>query len=238
MRHTLLVITVLMSSISYASEIVKKEPKRGVLIAIEGIDGSGKSTLANHLYNALREEYTQVFLTQEPGGTEIGKKISELVQTQTIPLDPNAEFFLFVAARAQHVKEIITPRLKEKDIIICDRFTDSSLAYQGYGRDLDKDLINTTNALVTNGIKPDLTIFVEISSEIALKRIKKRNSPKSIFEKETLLPKVAKGFEEIFSPKNNYPNKFIIVQGKDSEKEVAQQTINIVQNWLKNDLKI
>lgn len=233
MKYLILFATV--SSISCAMEIVKKEPKRGIFIAIEGIDGSGKSTLAQHLHNALQQKYYNVQLTKEPGGTISGQKIRDIVHTQKTPLDPKAEFLLFAADRAQHFTEVIEPLLKQKYIIISDRWADSSLAYQGYGRGLDKDIINTVNTWAMNGRRPDFTIFVKISPTIALKRIKKRNNDISIFEKEYLLKEVAKGFEEIFS---KYPSKYITVHGKESEEEVAQQTINTVQNWLQNDLKI
>lgn len=234
MRHAILIATVLLSQLSHAMEPKKKEPKQGILIAIEGIDGSGKSTLAAHLCRALEQQYKKVFLTQEPGGTGIGKKISEFVQTQTT-LDPEAEFLLFAAARAQHFTEIIAPLHKSNWIIISDRCADSSLAYQGYGRGLDKNMIKTTNQRVMKGVKPDLTIFVDVPVKVAIARINKRNNNISTFEKEDLLKKVADGFEKIFS---NYQGKYIRITGTDSEAEVAKQTINTVQNWLKNDLKI
>lgn len=198
MKYMMISATLMLSIISHAMETEKTQLSRGVLIAIEGIDGSGKSTLARHLYDALQEKYAHVQLTKEPGDTEVGKKIREIVQTQTIPLDPLAEFLLFAADRTEHFSQMIIPHLKENYIIISDRLADSSLAYQGYGRGLDKDMIKSINARAMHNRQPDLTIFVKIPVETALERIQKRNEAVSAFEKKSFLKKVAAGFEEIY----------------------------------------
>jgi dTMP kinase len=170
----------------------------GILIAIEGIDGSGKSTLARHLHDALQNKYTHVKLTKEPGDTEVGKEIREIVQTQTTPLDSKTEYLLFAADRSEHFSKMIEPLLKENYVIISDRLADSSLAYQGYGRGLDKDKIKLINAWAMHNRQPDLTIFVQVPVKTALERIQKRNEALSTFEKEPFLKKVATGFEEIY----------------------------------------
>jgi dTMP kinase len=198
MKCMMISATLMLSVIAHAMETPKIELNRGILIAIEGIDGSGKSTLANHLYNALQPKYAHVKLTKEPGDTEVGKKIREIVQTQTTPLDPKTEFLLFAADRAEHFSKMIELLLKQNYIIISDRLADSSLAYQGYGRDLDKNMIASVNRWAMDKITPDLTIFVKVPDETALERIQKRNETVSTFEKEPFLKKVAAGFEKIY----------------------------------------
>ncbi len=199
----------------------KAQLNRGFLITIEGIDGSGKSTLAKHLYDALEQKYAHVKLTKEPGDTEVGKKIREIVQTQATPLDPKTEFLLFAADRAEHFSKMIEPLLKENYLIISDRLADSSLAYQGYGRKLDKDTIKSINAWAMHNRQPDLTIFVKVPVETALERIQKRNETVSVFEKAPFLQRVANGFEKIYEQYQN-TEQF----KKDFRKEAQQLYIN------------
>lgn len=196
MKYFIILTSFFISTVSFAMQIT---PQRGILIAIEGIDGSGKSTFARHLYDALQQTYSHVKLTKEPGDTQAGKKIRELVQNQQEPLDPIAEFLLFAADRAEHFSKMILPLLKENYIIISDRLADSSLAYQGYGRGLDKKMIKTINKWAMQDIKPDLTIFIKVPVETALERIEKRNETISTFEKKEFLEKVENGFEKIYT---------------------------------------
>lgn len=119
--------------------------KSGILIAIEGIDGSGKSTLAKNLFSSLEQQRFDTILTKEPGDSELGKEIRELVCTQNIPISSRAQYLLFAADRAQHFDELIIPALQQNKLIICDRLSDSSLAYQGYGNGLSTDMIKSIN---------------------------------------------------------------------------------------------
>lgn len=198
MKHIMICATLLLSIISHAMEPEKIQLNRGFLIAIEGIDGSGKSTLAHHLHTALEQKYSHVELTKEPGGTELGKKIREMLQTQPTPVCSIAESLLFAADRAQHFFEM-EQLLQQNCLIISDRLADSSLAYQGYGRGLDQTWIKDNNKKAMNGRQPDLTIFVKVPVKTALERIQKRNETQSVFEKEPFLQKVADGFEDIYS---------------------------------------
>jgi dTMP kinase len=195
MKYFIILTSFFISTASIAMEVV---PQRGILIAIEGIDGSGKSTFARHLEDALHKTYAKVKLTKEPGDTEVGKKIREMVQRQNEPLDAKTEFLLFAADRAEHFSKVIQPLLEKNYIIISDRLADSSLAYQGYGKELDKEMIKSINTWAMNGIKPDLTIFLKVHEKIALERIQKRNEAITAFEKEPFLKKVAQGFEKIY----------------------------------------
>jgi dTMP kinase len=142
---------------------------RGLLITVEGGEGSGKSTLARVLAERLKERGHAVCLTREPGGTEFGQVVERLLTEKRAPA-PLAELLLFEADRAEHVREVIQPALEEGTIVICDRFSDSSLAYQGYGRRIDLGLIRRLNDEATLGLKPDLTLLVDVPSEVGLSR--------------------------------------------------------------------
>ncbi|HLJ30829.1 MAG TPA: dTMP kinase [Candidatus Babeliales bacterium] len=223
MKYFLLIITCI-ATLSQAMETtLPKKTKRGALIAIEGIDGSGKSTLAKHLFNALEEKYrylTHIVLTKEPGDTEVGKKIREIVQFQRKPLHPVTEYLLFAADRTEHFNKVIIPALQSNSIVISDRLADSSLAYQGYGRRIDKDKIRETNKWAMQHTKPDLTIFVKVPLEVAIERIQKRNEDFSTFEKASFLADVKSGFEEIYG---SYTNSILFEQLEKSLQEFCVQ---------------
>lgn len=138
---------------------------RGVFITLEGGDGSGKSTQAQAIAEHLRQRGIAVCVTEEPGGTALGHSVRKFLEEQVraeAPLAPEAELFLFEAARAQHVAQVIRPALERGEVVVCDRFTDSTLAYQGYGRGLDKGQIETCNAIAAGGLRPDLTLLLDV----------------------------------------------------------------------------
>jgi len=202
---------------------------KGLLIAIEGIDGSGKSTLAHNLFTLLHSKQYSVLLTKEPGDTALGKKIRELVQTQTIPLATKSEYLLFAADRAQHFSELIIPALTQKKIIISDRLSDSSLAYQGYGRGLELERLHQINQWAMNDTTPNLTIFVRVPVDTALERVTKR-SELSVFEKKHFLEKVANGFEMLYKNRTNV----IIVDGTQSPDILTINAHNAFEQWINN----
>lgn len=202
--------------------------KKGFLISIEGIDGSGKSTLAKNIYQYLINKNFQVILTREPGGTNFGLKVREIVQKKEEPIFDKAEYLLFSADRAEHFNKVIIPGLKANKIIISDRMADSSLAYQGYGRGLDIELIKQINNWAMNGIQPDLTIYVKIDIDTAISRINKRNETLTAFEKKPLMEKVSKGFDEIFKNKNNV----IILDGNQDQETLLKEAINNIERHI------
>lgn len=212
-----------------------KQLNRGILIAIEGIDGSGKTTLAQSVNATLAQQGFDTVLTREPGDSALGKKIRELVQTQTMPISPKAEFLLFAADRAQHFHELVIPALENKKLVISDRLADSSLAYQGYGRGLYIPTLRTINSFAMNTLQetyinpyaPDITIFVRVPVKVALERCKKRSSL-SIFEQEKFLESVALGFEEIYKSCIDY----VAVDGTTSPEELTTQVCNKIKNWI------
>ena len=203
--------------------------KEGILVAIEGIDGSGKSTLAQSLYKKLFSHGYSSLLTKEPGDTPLGKKIRELVQYQDISINAKAEYLLFAADRAQHFTEIIIPALKEKKLILSDRLADSSLAYQGYGRNLDLTILASINKWAMNDIQPHITVFVQAPINIIFERIKSRNML-STFEKEAFLHKVTIGFETMYRNRTDV----IFVDGTEQPPIVMQKTYDALLQKLEN----
>ncbi len=149
--------------------------RRGVLITLEGGEGSGKSTQAGALAEFLRDEGYAVLLTEEPAGTELGRLIKGVFEQraageQSAAVNAVTELFLFEAARAQHVAEVIRPALERGQVVLCDRYTDSTLAYQGYGRGLSLDHIRACNHIATGGLAPDLTLLLDVPPEVGLAR--------------------------------------------------------------------
>ncbi len=142
-------------------------------ISIEGPDGSGKSTQARLLADHLASQGYAVLFSREPGGTEIGDQIRRVIMSlDNKRMSPQAEFLLFSASRAQLVREVIQPRLAAGGVVVCDRFYDSSLAYQGYGHQLDLDQLRSVTEFVTGGLVPDLTLLLDLPSEAGLSRRK------------------------------------------------------------------
>ncbi|MCP4164974.1 MAG: dTMP kinase [Chloroflexi bacterium] len=140
-------------------------------ITFEGIEGSGKTTQVNLILGWLRNQTDKVLLTREPGGTAIGDHIREiLLHPDNTDMTPEAEILLFSAARAQIVRQVLLPHLEQGWIVICDRFYDSTLAYQGYGHGLSLDALHQITDFATGGLTPDLTIFLDIGVEAGLRR--------------------------------------------------------------------
>lgn len=202
---------------------------RGILIAIEGIDGSGKTTLAGNLAQDFTNYGLSVVPTKEPGGSQLGKSIRALI-SQGIPLCAQAEYLLFAADRAQHMHEVILPAINEHKIVISDRFSDSSLVYQGFGRLLDKEYIKTINAWTTNNLKPDITLFVSLDALTAQKRVHQRKEPLSVFETEhiTFTQRLIQGFEIIFNKRTDV----IRLDGKLSAEELKKQAFTTIMDQL------
>jgi dTMP kinase len=156
----------------------------GKLITIEGLDGAGKSTLAASLSVALRARGVPVELLREPGGTHLSERVREIVKDPSLQIGARAEALLYAAARAQLVEELLTPLLAGGRWVVLDRFLDSSLAYQGAGRDLGVEAVGTLNAFATGGLTPDRTLLLRIAREGALARLRERGTPPDRLEGE------------------------------------------------------
>lgn len=145
--------------------------KKGIFITFEGIEGSGKTTQAERAFDAVKLAGYNCMFTREPGGTEVSEKIRAILLDETnSEMTPLCELLLYLASRSQNVFETILPALEKGSIVIADRFSDSTVAYQGGGRGLDKEMIKTLNDLATDGLKPDLTILVDIDPAKGLGR--------------------------------------------------------------------
>lgn len=205
----------------------------GSLITFEGIDYSGKTTQAKKLVSHLRRKGYKVILLREPGGEKVSESIRQvLLSSKNIGMNPLTELLLYIASRAQLVSKIILPALKQGKIVICDRFYDSSLAYQGYGRGLDKKMIEYLNKISTLGIKPDLTILVDIPIEIFVKRIRKNNKKKDRIEKEKIdfYKKVRDGYLKIARREKK---RFRVIDGSEEIVKVWEKVKTAIDNYFK-----
>ena len=145
--------------------------KKGLFITFEGADGCGKTTQLKNTEQFLKEKGYDVVITREPGALDIGQKIRNILLHHEGIVSDRCEMFLFLADRAQHVETFIKPAIQEGKIVLCDRHTDSTIAYQGYGRGQDINLLKTLNNIAVNGIIPDLTLLFDVSTEIAQQRV-------------------------------------------------------------------
>lgn len=171
-------------------------------ITFEGIDGSGKSTQARLLADYLAGKGTKVFFTKEPGEGKLGGAIrTEILDRRDIDIEPYAELCLFCADRAQHVRELILPKLKDGYTVICDRYYDSTLAYQGSGRGLDPDLVFRMAMASSLGVEPDITFFLSVPVEQALLRLKDRTKERNKMDEEPFEfhSRVDRGYKELIA---------------------------------------
>lgn len=155
-----------------------------MLITFEGIEGSGKSTQIELLHDYLKGKGHEVIRTREPGGTALGEALRKVLLQKDLHVLPLSEVLVFMAVRAQHIEEVIMPALAAGKIVLCDRFTDASYAYQGYGRGVDLGIIGTFNRLVTKGVTPNLTILLDCDVTMGLDRKQINNPQSDRFEEE------------------------------------------------------
>ncbi len=199
-------------------------------ISLEGIEGSGKSTQVKRLAEYLRTKGHNVLETAEPGGTRIGGKIRKLLLEPQNHMDPLAELLLYYSSRAQHVREVIYPAIQKKTGVITDRFTDSTVAYQGHARGIDMTIIQTLDDIVVPDMKPFLTILLDMDAEEGLRR-NRRAQKEDRFELENIEfhNLVRKGFLQIADEE---PERVKIVDASSGEDEVSREIIRIVEeSW-------
>lgn len=172
---------------------------KGKFISFEGIEGTGKSTQAKLLQQSLLGLGYEVILTEEPGGTLISLRIREiLLSVDHKNMKPLTELLLYNAARAQHIEEVILPALNRGAVVITDRFTDSTFAYQGYGRGIDQDLLKSIDRIATNGLRPDMTMLLDLDVETGLKRNRRINKTDRLeLEDVEFHKRVRKGYHEL-----------------------------------------
>ena len=205
---------------------------RGRFIVFEGIDGSGKSTQVNRLANWLSGltslKIPNIIVTREPGGTDFGQQLRNLLLDESTVIHPTTELLLYMADRAQHIETLLKPALSRGEWVICDRFTDSTIAYQGYGKGLSVAHIHFLNQITVNYLKPDLTFWLKIDPSSSLSRLK--STPDRI-EKlgSDYFVKVNQGFTQIAI---QYPRNREIIDATPSANEVENHIKSAIAPYL------
>lgn len=209
----------------------------GYFITIEGPEGSGKTTVAKKVVEKLNEEGINAIYTREPGGVGIAEKIRDIIlDVNNTNLDKRSEALLYAASRRQHLIEKVIPALNEGKVVICDRFVDSSLAYQGYAREIGIDEVYAINMFAIDGKMPDLTILLDIDPQVGLDRVM-QNRQEEInrldLEGIAFHKKVHKGYEII---KEKYKERFTLVNGNNSKEQVFDDVYNVVKNKINGNI--
>ncbi|MCQ2544833.1 MAG: dTMP kinase [Clostridia bacterium] len=206
---------------------------KGLFITFEGGDGSGKSTQITILKQNLEKAGKEVLITREPGGTEISEKIREIIlDKNNSEMDDMTETMLYAAARAQLVAQVIKPAIEEGKVVICDRFVDSSIAYQGYGRNLG-DSVNIINSFAIGDCMPDMTVLLKVNPREGNRRISVRNEERDRIElaSEEFHQKVYEGYLEL---EKKYSDRIVGIEATDTIENIAAVIIDRVNELLKS----
>ncbi|GGE53832.1 thymidylate kinase [Pullulanibacillus camelliae] len=210
---------------------------KGLFITFEGPDGAGKSTQLKKLAEFLKEQHIPFIMTREPGGTEIGNAIrSILLDPANDVMTQKAEVLLYAASRAQHVQETIVPALKGGNIVLCDRFVDASIAYQGYGLELSVEEVMAINQFAVSGVEPDRTYLIDLPPTEGRQRMMKRQDPNVSYELDRIEQKhltyhqrVREGFHRIYEENKQ---RICLIDGSRNIEEVFQDIVEDFQNVL------
>lgn len=207
----------------------------GKFITFEGIDGSGKSTQLRMLASELRYRGFDVLTTLEPGGTPLGRRLRAAFLETEETVSPRAELLLFAADRAQHINFLVKPALSEGKIVISDRYADATFAYQGAGRGFDEKTVNQVINLATEGLKPDLTLFFDISVEKAILRTKLRDDKEAV--KNRMDAETAEFYERVrdayLQLAKKESKRFRVIDANGSIEEIKTKVLEIVTEFLK-----
>jgi dTMP kinase len=214
----------------------------GKFIIFEGVEGCGKTTQIQRTYEWLwasrSADAPPVIITREPGGTQVGQALRQLLLDVRLqePLQERAELLLYAADRTQHVEQFLKPQLEKGAIVLCDRYTDSTIAYQGYGRGLSLELIVQINYMATDGLNGDLTLWLDVAPEIGLARAQKRGKGNRMEEEDlTFHRRVQQGYASLARA---YPQRIFRIDASLSEEEVQEQIQTLLierfPEWLGN----
>ncbi len=211
----------------------KPQRSKGLFITLEGPEGSGKSTQIGHLFSRLRKAGYFVVQTREPGGTPIAESIRNLLllSSSKEPISAHTEALLILAARSQHVAEVIKPALERGAIVLCDRFSDSTLAYQGYGRGLDRTWLREANTVATRGITPDRTLLLDLPVTVGLARRRAAAGKPNRLDRESVRfhERVRQGF---LSLAKQSPERFTVIDANRSAEAIRADVASYVVRWV------
>jgi len=200
--------------------------EKGLFLTFEGVDGCGKTTQINLLKEYFEKQNRTVLLTREPGAKGLGEKLRDILLNYDGEVSPVCESFLFLADRAQHIDTIIKPAVERGEIVLCDRHTDSTLAYQGYGRGIDLKQVKMLNNIATSGIKPDCTFVFDIDIKTSQNRVGK-NKDRMESAGIEFFERVRLGYLKIAKEE---PQRVKVIDGLQSIDKIHNEIINIVQN--------
>ncbi|MFZ5907466.1 MAG: dTMP kinase [Nitrospirota bacterium] len=205
--------------------------KKGVFLSFEGIEGTGKSTQARLLFEHLREKGLDAVLTEEPGGTAIGRKIREvLLSTDHQEMTPLTELLLYFASRTQHLAQVIIPAINRGAVVITDRFTDSTIAYQGYGRGISLDLLYSLDTIATKGMRPDLTMLLDLDVETGLSRNRETlKADRLELEDIEFHKRVRNGFLDLAAQE---PGRIKLLDASPDRDEISERIRDLVMDSL------
>ncbi len=202
-----------------------------MFISFEGGEGAGKTTQAKKLVSYLKDSGYRVTHTREPGGTVLGEKLRQVLQDTSSEVTPQAELMLYAADRAQHIEQVIMSALEAQEVVVCDRYCDATVAYQGYGRGLDLHMIERLNAWVTKGLFPDVTFLLDIAPEDGLARIMRDRRPLDRLEREQLdFHKRVRGAYLKLAGKQ--PKRFRIIDANQDVFTVSEHIIREITSLL------
>jgi dTMP kinase len=209
-----------------------EQTQRGSFITFEGIDGSGKTTQLSGIAEYLENQGKEVLKLREPGGTSIGEQIRTILLSRgNMAMSVETELMLFAAARAQLVREVIEPALAEGKWVLCDRFMDSTTVYQGYGRQIDLQMIGQLNSIAVGRCKPDLTLLFDLSVEAAGARLAARSekSDRLDLESKSFAERIRKGYLELASAE---PSRFKVIDAERSSADIEKQIKSILREGI------
>lgn len=205
--------------------------EKGLFITFEGCDGCGKTTQLELLAQYLQEHGYSVLTTREPGAKGLGTKLREILLNYDGEVSSNCESFLFLADRAQHIDNIVKPAINAGKIVLCDRHIDSTIAYQGYGRGIDRERLAYLNDLATSGLKPDLTLLFDVDTETSMQRVGK-NKDRMESAGIEFQEKVRRGYLELAKSE---PNRIKVLDSRKSIEQLHQEVLTIFSCFSKTE---
>jgi dTMP kinase len=206
-----------------------------LLVTFEGGEGAGKTTLIEKVAQKLQSLGVSVLKTREPGGTALGEMVRNiLLHKAEVPISMHAELCLFLASRAQHLEEVIKPALKQQKVVLCDRFNDSTIAYQGAARGLGMEEVAHVCRFISGGVEPDLTFYLDIEPSLGLKRAKHRGSGQDRMETEALLfhQKIREAYLLLHA---RHPKRIRLIDALQPEADVFLQAMHYLEPHLQQD---